>query len=135
MKKRIALFQIFLVVSLTLFFSESVFAQDKKLVIRIAKLKIDPVQLASYKVALKEEMEISVRIEPGVLSLYALADKSDPASITIFEIYANEDAYNAHRETAHFKKYKTGTKDMVKSLELLDTDPIALDAKKDLSLN
>jgi quinol monooxygenase YgiN len=83
---------------------------------------------------LKEEIETSVRVEPGVLTLYAMADKSKPASITVFEIYATEEAYNAHRETIHFKKYKSITKDMVKSLELLNTAPIALEAKKELQM-
>lgn len=37
--------------------------------------------------------------------------------------------YKAHLETAHFKKYKTTTQKMVKSLELVETDPIILGAK------
>ncbi|WP_218043710.1 putative quinol monooxygenase [Flavobacterium gawalongense] len=83
---------------------------------------------------MKEEIETYVRVEPGVLSLYAVADKANPTSITTFEIYANEDAYTAHREIPHFKKYKSTTKEMVKSLELLNTVPIALEAKKGLRL-
>jgi hypothetical protein len=41
----------------------------------------------------------------------------------------NVDAYKSHLETAHFKKYKTTTQDMVKSLKLRDTVPISLGAK------
>lgn len=103
-------------------------AQNTK-VIRLAMLRIDSTRLETYKSALKEEIETSVRIEPGVLSLYAVSDKEDPTRITIFEIYANEDAYNSHRETPHFKKYKESTKDMVKSLELIEVDPIVLGTK------
>lgn len=134
MKKHIGLYRIPVIVIMVLVFFTNSFSQDKKLVVRIAKLRIDPVQLENYKAALKEEIENSVRVEPGVLSLYAVADKANPASITIFEIYANEAAYNAHRETAHFKKYKLITNEMVKSLELLDTAPIVLKGKKDLRL-
>jgi len=61
-----------------------------------------------------------------------VADKDSPANITIFEIYADEDAYNAHLGTPHFKKYKSSTKEMVKSLELIKTVPIALEAKRKL---
>jgi quinol monooxygenase YgiN len=103
-------------------------AQESQ-VIRLAILQIDSAQLESYKVALKEEIETSVRIEPGVLSLYAVSDKDNPTRITIFEIYANTDAYNAHRETPHFKKYKSFTRDMIKSLELIEVVPIILGAK------
>ena len=30
----------------------------------------------------------------------------------------------AHLQTAHFRKYKEGTADMVKSLKLIDTNPL-----------
>ena len=114
---------------MTLGFSENTFAQDTNLVVRIAKLKIDSAQLESYKAALKEEIEASIHIEKGVLTLNAVADKNNPTHITVFEIYANQEAYKAHIETPHFKKYKTATKEMVKSLELMDTVPIALKSK------
>lgn len=99
------------------------------MVVRLAKLQIDAVQLESYKAALKEEIETSMRVEPGVLNLYAVSEKDNPSHITIFEIYANADAYKAHLETLHFKKYKTTTKEMVKSLELVEVAPIVLWAK------
>ena len=113
----------------TLFTSEYVSAQEQGQIIRLAKLQIDSTQLETYKAALKEEIETSVRVEPGVLTLYAVADKDHPTRITIFEIYASIEAYNAHRETPHFKKYKSITKEMVKSLELTDAVPILLKAK------
>lgn len=129
MKKNVTLSQILIVFMLTIGFIENSFAQDKNLVVRIAKLQIDSVQLESYKAALKEEIEASVRIEQGVLTLYAVSDKNNPTHITVFEIYANQEAYKAHVDTPHFKKYKTTTKDMVKSLKLMETVPIALRAK------
>ena len=104
-------------------------ADDQGRVVRIAKLQIDPAQVDSYKAALKEEIEVSVRIEPGVLALYAVFEKDNATKITIFEIYADEKAYLAHVETPHFKKYKTNTLEMVKSLELIETVPIILGAK------
>ena len=93
-------------------------------VVRLAELRIDPSQLEAYKAALREEIEASIRLEPGVLSLYAVSVKGDPAQIRLFEMYADPAAYEAHLQTPHFKKYKTGTQDMVKSLVLVETDPI-----------
>ena len=46
-----------------------------------------------------------------------------------FEMYADQAAYDAHLNTSHFVKYKTGTQEMVKSLVLVETDPILLRAK------
>jgi quinol monooxygenase YgiN len=106
--------------------------QQSSQVIHLAKLHIDPVQLETYKAALKEEIETSARVEPGVLTLYAVSDKSNPANITVFEIYADTIAYKAHLETPHFKKYKSTTKGMVQSLELIDVNPVVLAAKPKL---
>lgn len=121
---------ILLIVCLTtISFIEKTVAQDKNRVVRIAKLHIDSAQLENYKAALREEIEASVRIEAGVLTLNAVSDKKNPTEITVFEIYANQEAYLAHIKTPHFLKYKNATKDMVKSLELMDTIPIALESK------
>ena len=103
----------------------NVFAQEQsKQMVRLAKLVIDSTQLEQYNALLKEEIEISIQVEPGVLTLYAVAEKTRPGHITILEIYANADAYKKHVQTPHFLKYKNGTKDMVKSLELVETTPL-----------
>ena len=95
-------------------------AQEKSQMVRLAKIKVDPAQLERYNEALKQQMTAAIRVEPGVLTYYAVADKSDPTNITILEIYADTAAYNSHILTPHFKKYKDTVKDMVKSLELVD---------------
>jgi quinol monooxygenase YgiN len=115
--------------AITLFSSGRATAQQKEQVVRLAKIQVDPAQLESYKVALKEGIKTAVRVEPGVLTYYAVADKDNPAHITILEIYADSAAYKAHIETTHFKKYKNTVKDMVKSLELVDVNLVAV-AKK-----
>jgi quinol monooxygenase YgiN len=115
---------------MTLFSFGTAAAQDNSQVVHIAKLQIDPAQLESYKAALKEHAETAVRVEPGVLTLYAVAEKDNPTHITVFEIYASVAAYQAHLQSPHFKKYKSTTKDMVKSLELVETVPIVLAAKQ-----
>lgn len=124
------LFILFTSLTLVLISQEKSFAQDQQQVVRMAKLKIHPAQLERYKVFLKEEIETSIRLEPGVLALNAVSDKTDPTNITILEVYANQAAYLSHLETPHFLKYKNGTSEMVKSLELVEVDEIALRSKK-----
>ncbi len=53
-----------------------------------------------------------------------MQDKADPNRFYILEVYADQQAYRAHLQTSHFKKYKEGTAAMVKSLKLIDTDPL-----------
>jgi len=114
---------------LTSIFNINIMAQEKSQMIRLAKIKVDPMQLDKYNIALKEQMTIAVQLEPGVLTYYAVADKSDPTNITILEIYADTAAYKLHIETSHFKKYKKTVENMVKSLELIDVNLIG-SAKK-----
>jgi quinol monooxygenase YgiN len=98
--------------------------------VRVAEIEIDPVQLEAYQAAVKEQIEAAIRLEPGVLALYSVADKDNLAHITVFEIYTDVEAYKTHLETAHFKKYKTATQNMVKSLKLRETVPILLGVKR-----
>lgn len=107
----------------------SVAAQEKKPVVRIARIVVDAAQLESYKAALKEEIETAVKVEPGVLTLYAVYEKDHPTKVTIMEIYADEGSFKTHLQTPHFKKYKSTTMNMVKSLELVDVRSIAMEAK------
>lgn len=104
-------------------------AQEKKQMVRIAKIKVDPSKLTDYNAALKEQMAAAIDSEPGVLTYYAVADKSDASNITILEIYADTSAYHAHIQTPHFSKYKETVKDMVKHLELVDVTLIAFARK------
>lgn len=97
--------------------------------VRIAELEIDPAQLESFKSAIKEGIETAVRVEPGVLALYAVSEKNNPTRIRVFEIYTDADAYKAHLETPHFKKFRAATEKMISSRKLLDTVPIVLGAK------
>ncbi len=98
-------------------------------IVRIAELDIDPAELDAYKALLREEIDASVRSEPGVLSLNAVSVKDNPAQIRILEVYADQAAYEAHLKTPHFLKYKNGTAGMVRSLKLIETDPILLRSK------
>ena len=107
----------------------AVVQDTKEPYVRVAEIEIDPAQLEAYKAAVKEQIEAAVQLEAGVLALYSVADKDNPAHVFVFEMYADIDAYKGHLETAHFKKYKITTQDMVKSLKLRDTVPILLGAK------
>ena len=93
-------------------------------VVRLSKIVIDAERIDEYNARLKEGIESAMRLEPGVLTLYAVSEKDAPEKVTILEIYADSAAYASHLQTPHFKKYKQGTLDMVKSLELVDVKPL-----------
>lgn len=85
--------------------------------------------LEAYRSALMKEVNASVRLEPEVLTLHAVAEKDRPTHFTILEIYADRAAYEKHIKSSHFLEYKTATQHMVKSLELIDTVPLVPEMK------
>jgi quinol monooxygenase YgiN len=104
-------------------------ADVERLYVQEAEIEIDPAQLDAYKAALTEHIEIAPRVEPGVLALYAVSEKDNPARIRVFEIYWDLEAYRSHLETGHFKKYKATVEKMARSLKLVQTTPIAFGTK------
>ena len=93
-------------------------------IVRLSKIEVHPQYLDEYMKFATEVGEVSLRTEPGVLTMYAVSDKENPCLITILETYASQEAYKQHIASAHFQKYKQGTLHMVKSLQLCDQMPL-----------
>ncbi|MDE6582051.1 MAG: antibiotic biosynthesis monooxygenase [Duncaniella sp.] len=93
-------------------------------IVRLSKIKVNPEYIGEYLKYAVEVGEISLLTEPGVLTMYAVADKNDSCSIMILETYASQEAYRSHIASEHFQKYKQGTLHMVDSLALDDVTPL-----------
>ena len=110
--------------ALLIFNFNTLSAQTKDMIIRISEIEIDSIYIKEYNSILQEESSASVRSEAGVIAIFPLHQKENPAQIRILEIYADRNAYEAHLKTPHFQKYKTSTLRMVKSLKLVDMGAI-----------
>ena len=93
-------------------------------IVRLSKIQVNPEYLDEYMKYAAEVGTVSLETEPGVLTMYAVADKDNPCNITILETYASLEAYRTHIASAHFQKYKQGTLHMVDSLRLDDVTPL-----------
>lgn len=93
-------------------------------IVRLSKIEVYPEHLEEYMKYASEVGEVSLRTEPGVLTMYAMSEKDNPCRITIIETYASREAYKRHIASPHFRKYKEGTLHMVKSLTLSDQTPV-----------
>ena len=93
-------------------------------IVRLSKIEVYPQYLNEYMNYATEVGEISLRTEPGVLTMYAVCEKENPCKVTILETYASHEAYEKHIASEHFQKYKQGTLHMVKSLVLSDQIPL-----------
>lgn len=95
-----------------------------EMMVRIAEIEIDSSFIDEYISILKEEAEASMRLEPGVICIYPMYKNENPTEIRLLEIYADQEAYESHLRTPHFKHYKETTLKMVKSLKLIDMEAI-----------
>ena len=93
-------------------------------IVRLSKIRVNPDDLDEYMKYAIEVGTKSLETEPGVVTMYAVADKENPCEITILETYASREAYQSHIESEHFRKYKQGTIRMVDSLRLADVTPL-----------
>jgi len=64
-----------------------------------------PDQLDAFRAATEENAAAS-REEPGVLRFDVLSDRSDPNHVVLAEIYRDEAAVAAHKETAHYATWR-----------------------------
>ena len=93
-------------------------------IVRLSKIEVDSKYLEAYMKYATEVGEISLRTEPGVLTMYAVSEKENPCKVTILETYASKQAYESHIASEHFQKYKQETMHMVKTLTLSDQMPL-----------
>ena len=129
MKTRYSIITLFIAITMLCLGHTTASAQQNNYKTRIAKIEVDSSYINEYRTALAEHARIAVQVEPGVLALQAVYDTAHPARVTVFEVYASEEAYQLHLRTPHFLKYKNGTLKMVKSLELVEVTPIAMEIK------
>jgi quinol monooxygenase YgiN len=56
---------------------------------------------------IQRENSAAARSEPGCQEFKVYRDKDDPRTFVLYEVYDDEAAFQAHRESAHFKRYVT----------------------------
>lgn len=57
------------------------------------------------------------RKEPGCRQFEVLVDKTDRTKVMLFEIYDDDNAFEAHQQTPHFKKYLAEAVPLLESRE------------------
>jgi (4S)-4-hydroxy-5-phosphonooxypentane-2,3-dione isomerase len=56
--------------------------------------------------AATEENAIASRDERGIVRFDVLTDQADPAHVVLVEIYRDEEAAAAHKETGHYQRWR-----------------------------
>jgi (4S)-4-hydroxy-5-phosphonooxypentane-2,3-dione isomerase len=64
-----------------------------------------PDQLEGF-IAATEENAVASRNERGVVRFDVVSDRADPAHVILVEIYRDEEAAAAHKETGHYQRWR-----------------------------
>jgi len=81
------------------------------MVILHVTIQVTPEHVAEFLEVVRYDAEHSERDEPGCLRFDVIQDRGDANRFYFYEVYRDEAALAAHRETPHFKYYAEKTKD------------------------
>ena len=59
-----------------------------------------------------DDAKESVNDEPGCLRFDVIQDAGDPNRVWLYEVYQDEEAFQAHTQAPHFIKWRDATADM-----------------------
>jgi quinol monooxygenase YgiN len=68
-------------------------------------LVVRPDQVDRFMSMLLENAKAARETEPGCRQFDVLVDPKDRTRVMLYEVYEDEAAFQAHQQTAHFKRY------------------------------
>ena len=108
--------------------AERASAQSAATYVNAVDLDIAPAEMAAFLVAIKENGAATVK-EPGCRQFDIMVEAKNPNHVFLYEVYDNEAALTAHRNTDHFKKYAATTGKMVTGRNVRAMTPVAFNSK------
>ena len=89
----------------------------------LVEFHLKPGTGAQFKDLVLENAAASVRDEPGCRRFDVLLDRDgSPDRVTLYEIYDDETAFEAHLKTPHFAKFTAAVADIVEDQVLRKLD-------------
>jgi len=82
----------------------------------LVSIRIKPEHVEAFMKKAGENAR-EARKEPGCRQFDVLVDPKDRTRVMLYEIYDDEKAFEAHQQTAHFKKYVAEAVPMLASRE------------------
>lgn len=105
------------------FLADKTFVQSDNTINNFVIVDVKPEFGQAFRHVVLPEMAQSIKLEAGVLAMYAAIDKANPNRWYFYEIYASDKAYQAHRQTPHFQEYIDKTADMTTYKEAIAIKP------------
>jgi (4S)-4-hydroxy-5-phosphonooxypentane-2,3-dione isomerase len=77
------------------------------------ELDVKPLMLEAFLAVARGDARGSVTTEPGCRRFDILRDAERPSHVCFYEVYDDEAALLAHRDTPHFKRYVAESETMI----------------------
>ena len=103
-------------------------AQAGGVYINAVDLVVIPSEMPKFLEAIKENGANAVK-EPGCREFNITVLANNPNHVFLYEVYDNEAALNAHRQTEHCKKYQAATANMIADRNVRAMSLIAFNSK------
>ena len=107
--------------------SQRAAAQSAGMFVNAVDLDIVPAERENFLAAIKENGAASAK-EPGCRRFDILNLATDPNHFFLYEVFDNEAALKAHRETEHFKKYQATASKMIAKRDARSMSVVAANA-------
>lgn len=75
------------------------------MITRLFKLERNMAMEAQYNEVGNNNLTTSIKVEPGTLAMYGTHVPDDPKTCYVFEVYADDEAYNVHVASDHFQAF------------------------------
>ena len=83
------------------------------MLVLMVNIKVKPGRRDDFIAAVRADGEGTTTKEEGNLQFSAVQERDDPDRFFLFEVYRDEAALDAHRQTPHFLKYREATADLL----------------------
>ncbi|UTN95680.1 MULTISPECIES: putative quinol monooxygenase [Serratia] len=108
------------------FLGDKQIVQNERTINNLVIVDVKPEHQQAFKNIVLAEMSDSLKIEDGVLAMYAATDAKNENRWYFYEIYASEADYQRHRQTPHFRGYIAQTSEMTTAKESIPVVPVFL---------
>ena len=108
------------------FLGDKLIIPDERTINNLVIVEVKPEFQTEFKNIVLPEMAESLKVEKGVLAMYAATDSQTPNRWHFYEIYASEEAYQLHRQTPHFRDYLRQTAHMSARKDAIPVKPVFL---------
>lgn len=97
-----------------------------KPIFRLFRLGLDTAYADEYMAVGRTNLETSIRQEDGTLAMFANHLEHDFSQQVVVEVYASDEAYQTHVDSAHFQAFATLAKQALTSRQVITLEAHAL---------